>query len=172
MTDFFRQTVIDYVQGSLALSGLERYNDQLAAQDPSESFRLAKVRVNAVETCANMVTEEDEKKLGGWTLFSPVEANKIHASKFEEKVVILVRIELACFRSRPSLTRYLRFQTSKAIYSCGYDFTSEKVSEFSKILLGDIASIKKGLYVISPNDAYHPEDNWGMVITYLTEERR
>ncbi len=90
VTDFFRQTVIDYVQGSLSLSGLERYNDQLAAQDPSESFRLARVRANAIESCASMVLGEDEEKLGGWTLFSPVEAGKVHSAKFEEKVVLLV----------------------------------------------------------------------------------
>ena len=151
VTDFFRQTVIDYVQGGLSLSGLERYNDDLAAQDPSESFRLARVRANAIDTCASMVLGEGEKRLGGWTLFSPVESNKVHGSRFEEKVVLL---------------------TSKAIYSCGYDFTSEKLSEFSKILLGDIVGIKKGLYIISPNEAYHPEDNWGMVVSYLTEEKR
>ncbi|KDN52684.1 hypothetical protein K437DRAFT_253878 [Tilletiaria anomala UBC 951] len=151
VTDFFRQTVIDFVHGGLSLNGLERYNDQLAAQDPAESFRLARVRASAIETCASMVLGEDETHLGGWTLFSPVESSQIHGSKFEEKVVLL---------------------TPKALYSCGYDFTSEKLSEFSRILIGDIVGIKKGLYIISPNEAYHPEDNWGMVLSYLTEEKR
>lgn len=154
VSDFFKQTVADFQYGQISLSALERYNDDLAAQDPSEGHRLRRVRASAIETCASMVLEadkSDESLLAGWTLFSTIEPNSIASSKLEEKVVLL---------------------TTKAIYCCGYDFTAEKLVEFSRILLGDIVGIQKGLYLLAPNEGYHPEDHWGFVVSFLNEETR
>ncbi|KAE8211702.1 hypothetical protein CF327_g4571 [Tilletia walkeri] len=145
VTDFWRQTVIDFNYGLIGLSALERYNEVLNAQDPAETYRLARVRTHAIEMCAEVVLKEGEERIGGWTLFSPVEPNRIQAVKFEEKVLLL---------------------TKKALYVCAFDFTAEKLQEFTRIRLGDITGVKKGLYLIAPNEGYHPDDHWGFVVSY------
>lgn len=151
VTDFFKQTVIDFQYGFSSLATLERYNDDLVAPDPSQSNRLARARAHAIEMTARDVIPSNEKLLAGWTLFSPIEPNRIETPKLEEKVVLL---------------------TNKALYSCGYDFTAEKIAEFSKIKMGDILSIKRGAYILSPNEGYHPENHWGLIVSYISEERR
>lgn len=151
VSDFFKQTVIDFQYGYATLATLEKYNANLAAPDPSETNRLARVRASAIDACARNVVANDEKVLAGWTLFSPIEPNHIETPKLEEKVVLL---------------------TSKALYSCGYDFTSEKLAEYSRILLGDIVGIKRGLYILSPHEGYHPDNHWGLIVSYINEERR
>ncbi|CAD6972676.1 unnamed protein product [Tilletia controversa] len=145
VTDFWRQTVIDFNYGLIGPSALERYNEVLNAQDPAETYRLARVRAHAIEMCAEAVLKEGEERIGGWTLFSPVEANRLQAVKFEEKVLLL---------------------TKKALYVCAYDFIAEKLQEFTRIRLGDITGMKKGLYLIAPNEGYHPDDHWGFVLSY------
>ncbi|EPQ29644.1 uncharacterized protein PFL1_02864 [Pseudozyma flocculosa PF-1] len=151
VTDFFRQTVLDFVYGSIGIAGLERYYDDLDSRDPSEAVRLVRVRASAIESCKAEVIPNDETLVGGWTLCSPVEPNQIQSAKLEEKVVLLTR---------------------KALYVCSYDFGGERLSQFTKVLVGDIIGIKEGLYIINPNEGHHPEDNWGFVITYLNDESR
>lgn len=151
VTDFFRQTVLDFTYGSIGLGGLERYYDDLNSRDPSESIRLARVRASAIESCRREVVSETEPLIGGWTLCSPLQANTVAALKLEEKVALL---------------------TNKAMYVCSYDFGSEKLNEFTKVLVGDIVGIQQGLYVTSPHESSHPEDNWGFVVTYLNSISR
>ncbi|PWN24223.1 hypothetical protein BCV69DRAFT_265781 [Microstroma glucosiphilum] len=151
VSDFWRQTVISFIYGELTLNGLERYGEDLTTVDPSSEVRLRKVRAAAIDTCAEMALHEGETKIGGWTLFSPMEANTIRSSKLEEKIVLL---------------------TNKALYICAYDFQIEKLSEFSRILLGDVRGLKKGVYLISPRDGQHREQHWGLVVSYLSESRR
>ncbi|KAJ1029274.1 hypothetical protein NDA13_002528 [Ustilago tritici] len=151
VTDFFRQTVLDFTYGSIGLGGLERYYDDLNSRDPSESLRLARVRASAIESCRREVVSETEPLIGGWTLCSSLQANTVAALKLEEKVALL---------------------TNKAMYVCSYDFGSEKLNEFTKVLVGDIVGIQQGLYVTSPHESSHPEDNWGFVVTYLNSISR
>lgn len=151
VTDFFRQTVLDFTYGSIGLHGLERYYDDLNSRDPSESIRLARVRASAIESCRREAVPETEELLGGWTLCSPLQANTVQALKLEEKVALL---------------------TPKALYVCSYDFGSEKLNEFTKVLVGDIVGVQQGVYVTSPNESSHPEDNWGFVVTYLNSVSR
>lgn len=105
VTDFFKQTVMDFQYGQMSLAALERYNEDLAAQDPSEGHRLARVRASAIESCASLVLSEGEEKLGGWTLFSPIEPNRVQSPKLEEKVVLLVSMRPCegCERARLTL---------------------------------------------------------------------
>lgn len=151
VTDFFRQTVLDFTYGSIGLHGLERYYDDLNSRDPSESIRLARVRASAIESCRREVVPDSEPLIGGWTLRSPLQPNSVSALKLEEKVALL---------------------TAKALYVCSYDFGAEKLNEFTKVLIGDIVGIQQGLYVTSPNESSHPEDNWGFVVTYLNSISR
>ncbi|KAN0059719.1 hypothetical protein ACQY0O_008291 [Thecaphora frezii] len=151
VTDFFRQTVLDFVYGSIGTNGLERYYDDLDSRDPSEAVRLVRVRASAIESCKSEVAKDDEKWIGGWTLCSPLEPNQIQSAKLEEKVVLL---------------------THNALYVCSYDFGGERMTQFTRILIGDIIGIKEGLYIINPNEGHHPDDNWGFAITYLNDESR
>ncbi len=123
VTDFFRQTVLDFTYGSIGLHGLERYYDDLNSRDPSESIRLARVRTSAIESCRREVVPDIEPLIGGWTLCSPLQPNTVQALKLEEKVALL---------------------TYKALYVCSYDFGSEKLNEFTKVLVGDIVGIQEG----------------------------
>lgn len=151
VTDFWRQTVISFIYGELTLSGLEKYADELQTADPSNEMRLKRIRAIAIESCAEMVLPEGEALIGGWALFAPHEPNQIQSSKLEEKIMLL---------------------TSKAAYVCAYDFTAEKLSEYSRVLLGDVVGIRKGPYVISPKDSFHPEQHWGFVLSFLNESTR
>nr|CDI57050.1 conserved hypothetical protein [Melanopsichium pennsylvanicum 4] len=151
VTDFFRQTIIDFTYGSIGLQGLERYYDDLSSRDPSESIRLARVRSSAIESCRREAVPASEPVIGGWTLCSPLQTNTVQALKLEEKVAIL---------------------TAKALYVCSYDFGSEMLNAFTKVLVGDIIGIQKGLYVISPHESSHPDDYWGIVVTYLNSVSR
>lgn len=151
VSDFFKQTVIDFQYGYASLATLERYNDSLAVADPSESMRLARVRAHAIESCTREAIRTDENLLAAWTLLSPIDVNRIESPRMEEKVVLL---------------------TTKAFYSCGYDFTAEKLVEVSRIKYGDILGIRRGLYILSPHEGYNPDNYWGLVISYIHEERR
>lgn len=124
VTDFFRQTVLDFTYGSIGLHGLERYYDDLNSRDPSESIRLARVRASAIDSCRREVVPESEEVIGEWTLCSPLQANTVQALKLEEKVALL---------------------TARALYVCSYDFGSEKLNEFTKVLVGDIVGIQEGM---------------------------
>lgn len=124
VTDFFRQTVLDFTYGSIGLHGLERYYDDLNSRDPSESIRLTRVRDSAIESCRREVVPQSEDLIGGWTLCSPLQANTVQALKLEEKVALL---------------------TAKALYVCSYDFGSEKLNEFTKVLVGDIVGLQEGM---------------------------
>lgn len=134
VTDFFRQTVLDFTYGSIGLHGLERYYDELNSHDPSESIRLARVRASAIESCRREVVPESEDVLGGWTLCSPLQANTVQALRLEEKVLLL---------------------TAKAVYVCSYDFGSEKLNEFTKVLVGDIVGIQEGACAIGSSFDLH-----------------
>lgn len=151
VTDFWRQTVISFVYGELSLSGLEKYGDELQSADPSNEVRLARVRAAAIETCASMVLGNEEVRVGGWTLWAPHEANRVQSSRLEEKIVLL---------------------TSKNLYVCAYDFTADKLSEYSRIKLGDVTGLQRGEYILSPREGYNADQHWGLVIYYLEESKR
>ncbi|CAO1634800.1 unnamed protein product [Parajaminaea phylloscopi] len=151
VTDFWRQTVISFTYGELTLKGLEKFSDELQTVDPSNETRLARVRAAAIETCTALVLADSESVIGAWTLFAPLAPNTVQSDKLEEKIVLL---------------------TSRALYICAYDFTAEKVSEYSRILLGDIVGLQKGQYVISPKEGFQPEQHWGLIVSYLNESTR
>lgn len=81
----------------------------LGSVDKTSLVRLSRIRaaagrcsepfsVNAflnalhpVETCSARVLEEGERKIYGWTLFSPEEPNMRFTQKLEEKILLVVR---------------------------------------------------------------------------------
>jgi len=88
-SDWFSQTVIDYVLGNRALSVFSEFLHNMASTDPRELLRISKVREAAIETCTARVLNAGERLLSGWTLFSPVDLNTRISNQFEEKVLLL-----------------------------------------------------------------------------------
>ncbi|KAF8510997.1 SacI homology domain-containing protein [Hysterangium stoloniferum] len=147
-SDWFCQAVIDYFLGNRTLSVFSEFLSKLSSTDPGELIRISKIRAAAIETCGSRVLFEGEKQIAGWTLFSPVEMNVRLSDKFEEKVLLL---------------------TAKALYVVSYDYNLDQVKLFTRIPLGDIINITKGLYILSPLEeaSRNPDDNYGFLISYL-----
>ncbi|KAF9819771.1 hypothetical protein IEO21_01862 [Rhodonia placenta] len=90
--DWFSQAVIDYILGNRTLSVFSEFLNKLQSTDPRDLIRISKIRADAIATCVSRVLPEGERLLSGWTLFSPAELNAKVGDKFEEKVLLLVRI--------------------------------------------------------------------------------
>lgn len=147
-TDWFGQAIIDYILGHRSITVFSEFLSKLASTDPGELLRVSKIRAAAIETCFSRVVSDDERQLGGWTLVSPVQSNVRLSNKFEDKVVLL---------------------TEKALYTVSYEYKLDKVQMFTRIPLGDIVNITKGVYIISPLEeaSRNPESNYGFTVTYL-----
>lgn len=91
-SDWFCQAVIDFMLGYRSLSVFSEFLLKLQSTDPRELIRLSNIRAEAIATAVSRVLDEGERLLSGWTLFSPVELNKKLAEKFEEKILLLVRV--------------------------------------------------------------------------------
>lgn len=91
-SDWFSQTVIDFMLGYRTLSVFSEFLLKLQSTDPRELIRLSKIRAEAIATSVSRVLQDGERLLSGWTLFAPVELNTTVGDKFEEKVLLLVSI--------------------------------------------------------------------------------
>lgn len=63
-------------------------------------------------------------------------------------------------------------QTKKAIYVCSFDFNLEKVVGFTRIPLGNIDSIQRGAYILSPlqEAGQDAEENYGFKLFFRRSE--
>jgi hypothetical protein len=91
-SDWFCQAVIDFMLGNRTITVFSEFLLKLQSTDPSDLVRLSKIRAEAIATSVSRVLPEGERLLSGWTLFAPEELNKKVGMKFEEKVLLLVRI--------------------------------------------------------------------------------
>ncbi|KAF7305034.1 hypothetical protein MKEN_01218400 [Mycena kentingensis (nom. inval.)] len=146
-SDWFCQAVIDFMLGNRTLSVFSEFLNKLQSSDPRDLIRLSKIRAEAISTSVARVLAEGERLLSGWTLFAPEELNVKIGDKFEEKVLLLTAI---------------------ALYIISYDYTLEKVKIYTRVPLGDITSISKGAYILSPLEeaSRDPEQNAGFTITW------
>ncbi len=97
-SDWFCQAVIDFMLGNRAISVFSEFLLKLQSSDPRDLIRLSKIRTEAIATSVARVLPEGERLLSGWTLFAPEEPNTKISLKFEEKVLLLVSIDLSsCF---------------------------------------------------------------------------
>ncbi|KAH9484391.1 Phosphatidylinositide phosphatase SAC2 [Psilocybe cubensis] len=151
-SDWFSQAVIDFMLGNRTTSVFSEFLLQLKSTDPRDLIRLSKIRAEAIATSVSRVLPEGERLLSGWTLFSPEELNTKVGMKFEEKVLLL---------------------SVKALYIVSYDYTLEKVKLYTRVPLGDIISITKGAYILSPleESSCDPEQNAGFVVTWLSSNQ-
>ena len=90
--DWFSQAVIDFMLGNRTTSVFSEFLNKLQTSDPRDLIRLSKIRAEAIAECVSRVLSEGERLLSGWTLFAPAEVNVKISDKFEEKVLLLVRI--------------------------------------------------------------------------------
>ncbi|PFH51748.1 hypothetical protein AMATHDRAFT_74778 [Amanita thiersii Skay4041] len=151
-SDWFCQAVIDFMLGNRTITVFSEFLLKLQSTDPSEMVRLSKIRAEAIATSVSRVLPEGERLLSGWTLFAPEDLNTKVGMKFEEKVLLL---------------------SAKALYIISYDYTLEKIKLYTRVPLGDIISISKGAYILSPLEetSRDPEENAGFVVTWLTSRQ-
>ena len=165
-SDWFCQAVIDYMLGYRTLTVFSEFLLKLQSTDPRELIRLSKIRAEAVSTSVARVLSEGERFLAGWTLFSPEELDTKMGAPFEEKVLILVRGRqiytvwfadwgiiyfpadryciVCCGMSHAA--RLLRISLMRTQQS--YDYSLEKVKMYTRVPLGDIVGISKGLWIL------------------------
>ncbi|KAI7860524.1 SacI homology domain-containing protein [Circinella umbellata] len=146
--DFWRQATIDYVLGYHKIEIFRHVpKSTLMSAEPGVERRMVKIRMDAIEVSSDIVIEDDERKIAGWTLLSPNEPQKRRAKKFEEKVVLL---------------------TEAALYICSYNYNLEKVVQFKRIPLDTITSIQVGEYILSSTTPVSRDinQNYGFLLFY------
>lgn len=146
MTDHFSQAVIDILLGNVSWRVFEDFESSMRSKDPGIS--IDQIRQTAIENCAKQVIqEENEDLIEGWTMLAPAHADTLRTLPFEEAVVLL---------------------TDAALYCCRFDWTTEKLASFEKVDLRSISKIQFGTYITSTfSEQQRREDiNAGVVVQY------
>ena len=146
VNDYFSQACIDYLLGNVSERVFDEFSMELQTKDPGISVQ--KIRQSAIDTsCKIVISSPSEEFLGGWTMSTPRQPNTLRTLPFEESVLLL---------------------TDAAVYSCRFDWETDKVLSFERIDLRSIAHIQYGTYVTSIlTDSQADESrNVGLVIVY------
>ncbi|KAF2231444.1 SacI domain-containing protein [Viridothelium virens] len=144
--DYFTQACIDYLLGRTNEAVFDDFEADMKSKDLA--MNMSKVRQSAIETCAKIVIEDSAEDLeSGWTLISPHEPNTLRRLPFEECVVLV---------------------TNLSLYLCRFDWSIEKVSEFTKVDLDRVTGLQKGIYITSTltSKQRDEEKNYGFVVSY------
>ncbi|GMK56774.1 hypothetical protein CspeluHIS016_0306140 [Cutaneotrichosporon spelunceum] len=126
VTDFFAQAVISFMLGHRNLGVFNEFLENLQTTESSALIKQSRIRAAAIETSSARVLSEGESRAAGWTLLSPEQRNTKVSLQLEEKVLLL---------------------TKQALYVVSFNYTLEKVNEFTRIPLKSITSIQKGFVV-------------------------
>lgn len=148
--DYFVQTCIDYFLGNAGPGVFDEFETDMMSKD--YALDMSRIRQNAIDTCVKIVLEDAEEDLvDGWTLSCPRQANTLRTLPFEECVVLL---------------------TNVALYFCRFDWTTEKVTGFEKVILTDIREIWRGAYVTNAfgNNNLDAAKNVGFALRYKPVE--
>ncbi|KAF4996856.1 hypothetical protein FGRMN_4242 [Fusarium graminum] len=146
VNDYFSQAAIDFLLGNVTAKVFEEFESDMMTKDPAVS--VTKMRELAVELCQKrVIADEKEEFHGGWVLLSPTTPDTIKSWPLEEVVLLL---------------------TDAALYSCRFDWKSDKVSSFERVELDSITGIKYGTYITSTISLSHLDEikNAGFVVTY------
>jgi hypothetical protein len=146
VNDYFSQAVIDVLLANMSWKVFEDFESTMMSVDPGISIK--NVRETAIENCAKQVVQdESEDLIHGWTMMTPAQANSLRTLPFEEAVVLL---------------------TDTALYCCRFDWTTEKLRSFEKADLRSISKIRYGTYVTSTftERQTNEELNTGLVVLY------
>jgi len=146
VNDYFSQACIDYLLGNVSTRVFDEFAVELQTTDPGIS--LQKIRQNAIDTsCKIVISSPSEEFLGGWTMLTPRQPNTLRTLPFEESVLLL---------------------TDAAVYSCRFDWETDKVLSFERIDLRSISRIHYGTYITSILTGTQADEhsNVGLVIVY------
>ncbi|KAL5338523.1 SacI homology domain-containing protein [Aspergillus crustosus] len=146
VNDYFSQACLDYLLGNVSTQVFQEFATELQTADPGISVQ--KLRQNAIDTsCRIVISDQSEEFLGGWTMLTPRQPNTLRTLPFEESVLLL---------------------TDAAVYSCRFDWDTDKVLSFERIDLRSITRINYGTYVTSTlTDAQADEQrNVGLVVEF------
>ncbi|CEI66899.1 hypothetical protein FVEN_g8547 [Fusarium venenatum] len=146
VNDYFSQAAIDFLLGNVTAKIFEEFESDMMTKDPAVS--VTKMRELAVELCQKrVIADEKEEFHGGWVLLSPTTPDAIRSWPLEEVVLLL---------------------TDAALYSCRFDWMSDKVSSFERVELDSVTGIKYGTYITSTISLSHIDEvkNAGFVVTY------
>ncbi|KAJ5764999.1 hypothetical protein N7520_004558 [Penicillium odoratum] len=146
VNDYFSQACIDYLLGNVTPHVFDEFSVELQTTDPGISVQ--KIRQNAIDTsCKIVISSPSEEFLGGWTMLTPRQPNTLRTLPFEESVLLL---------------------TDAAVYSCRFDWETDKVLSFERIDLRSISRIHYGTYVTSilTESQSNERTNVGLVIVY------
>ncbi|KIW94269.1 uncharacterized protein Z519_05585 [Cladophialophora bantiana CBS 173.52] len=146
VNDYFSQAVIDFLLGNVSWRVFEDFESSMMSKDPGISIDQA--RQAAIESCAKQVIQEqDEDLIHGWTMLAPAHENTLRTMPFEEAVVLL---------------------TDAALYCCRFDWTTEKLASFEKVDLRSISKIRYGTYITSTFSERQMKEelNAGLVVIY------
>ncbi|KAJ5704055.1 hypothetical protein N7493_011193 [Penicillium malachiteum] len=146
VNDYFSQACIDYLLGNVSTQVFDEFSVGLQTTDPGIS--VGKIRQNAIDTsCKIVISSPREEFLGGWTMLTPRQPNTLRTLPFEESVLLL---------------------TDAAVYSCRFDWETDKVLSFERIDLRSVSRIHYGTYVTSILTESQSDErtNVGLVIVY------
>lgn len=146
VNDYFSQACIDYLLGNVSTHVFDEFAMELQTTDPGISVQ--KIRQNAIDTsCKIVISSPSEDFLGGWTMLTPRQPNTLRTLPFEESVLLL---------------------TDAAVYSCRFDWETDKVLSFERIDLRSISRIHHGTYITSilTDSQADERSNVGLVIVY------
>lgn len=146
VNDYFSQACIDYLLGNVSTHVFDEFAMELQTTDPGISVQ--KIRQNAIDTsCKIVISSPSEEFLGGWTMLTPRQPNTLRTLPFEESVLLL---------------------TDAAVYSCRFDWETDKVLSFERIDLRSISRIHYGTYITSilTDTQANERSNVGLVIVY------
>lgn len=147
VSDFFAQAVISFMLGHRNLGVFNEFLEDLQSTDATQLIKQSRVRAAAIETSSARVLSDGEQRVAGWTLLSPEGRNVKLSPKLEEKVLLLTKV---------------------ALYVVSFNYSLEKVNEFTRIPLKSITSIEKGAYILSAlqEAGRDATENAGLVIRF------
>lgn len=150
VSDYFSQACIDYLLGNVSTQVFKEFATEMQTADPGISVQ--KLRQNAIDTsCRIVISEQSEEFLGGWTMLTPRQPNTLRTLPFEEAVLLL---------------------TDAAIYSCRFDWNTDKVLSFERIDLRSVTRINYGTYITSilTDTQTDKRGNVGLVIEHREDD--
>ncbi|RAL16875.1 SacI domain protein [Aspergillus homomorphus CBS 101889] len=146
VNDYFSQACIDYLLGNVTAQVFQEFALEMQTTDPGISVQ--KLRQNAIDSsCKIVISDQSEEFLGGWTLLTPRQPNTLRSMPFEEAVLLL---------------------TDVALYSCRFDWNTDKVLSYERIDLCSVTRINYGTYVTSILTEAQTDEhsNVGLVVEY------
>lgn len=157
VSDFFAQTVIDYMLGNVTEAVFGEFEQHLVSRDPALNFDT--VRRSTVDVASSIVLHEGEAlvgETGGWWVQIP-RILTTSGSKLKPRANKLM-----------ALVECIFLVTTSALYVCEFDLSAEKVTEFHRIPASSVIEVHQGAFFgkILSRASRDPALNRGFLIKY------